>query len=204
MFERFTEPARRALFFARFATTEVGGITIEAEHILIGLLRSPDPVLTRFLNAQLFPIDSVRAQVEEQIRTPEKVSTSAEIPFSVGAKRLLELCEREADMLGHSHIGTEHMVLAMLRQDGPLATLLTSHGLRLGDARDEVARLSRPDTPSAPSEITVNRADVVAHIERIQQMAGETTRPGVAERDVVDRRMALMVELEALKARFQS
>ena len=199
MFERYTESARRSLFFARYAVTEKGGQTIRAEHICIGLLRDPAGGVRRLLDAANVSADALRIEVEERMSAGEKVPTSVEIPFGNDAKELLQFACQEADALGHKHIGTEHLLLALLRVEGTIPyAVLTEHGMRLNESRKEAERLVA-ELP--PHRLAVSPAEVRATIERIQQMVeqlvSEATEQGVSERA-----QAIVAELESLKEQF--
>jgi ATP-dependent Clp protease ATP-binding subunit ClpC len=200
MFERFTESARRVLFFARYAVAELGGISIGAEHILIGILRTPDPLVTRLFTSLDVSPDVLRTEIEQQQKSvAARVSTSAEIPFDRSAKTLLETAAREADALDHSHIGTEHLLLAVLRGEGPAATVLMKHGMRLNEVRADVIRLV---AELAPKDVTMNRASMLAHVERIQRITDEVGRLAVEKGVSAELVNALVEELKGLRKRF--
>src|SRR5258708_8282168 len=149
MFERYTESARRALFFARFEASELGGASIETEHLLLGLLRS-DQGVTRTLFARVqVSYEPVRATFSAS--PGNKTPTSVEIPFSEETKRVLRHAMEESDRLGHSYIGTEHLLLGVLREERPIAgTLLSRYGMRLDDAREQL--LAALESLAAPVE----------------------------------------------------
>jgi ATP-dependent Clp protease ATP-binding subunit ClpC len=200
MFERFTESARRVLFFARYAVTELGGVSIGAEHILIGILRTPDPLVTRLFTSLDVSPDALRTEIEQQQKSvAAKVSTSVEIPFDRSAKTLLETAAREADALHHSHIGTEHLLLAVLREEGPAAAVLMKHGMRLNEMRMDVIRLV---AELAPKDVTMNRAAMLAHVERIQRITDEVGRLAVEKGVSAELVKALVEELKGLRKRF--
>src|SRR5262245_11288686 len=141
MFERYTEAARRCLFFARYECSTLGSMAIETELVLLGLARQGGFV-AGILEPAGLGYEEVRAEVEKRIPYREKVATSVEIPFSEATKRALRYSEEEADRLGHSYIGTEHLLLGLLREDrSGAASILTSHGLTLARARDQIVKL---------------------------------------------------------------
>src|SRR5829696_9049937 len=144
MFERYTEAARRALFFARYEASEAGSISIEPEHMLLGLLRDI-PALSTLLPPS---IGALRLEVEKGIVFKEKLSTSVEIPFSAPTRQVLQFAVEEADALTHRHIGTEHLLLGLLREEGSAAAVtLAAHAVRLNDVRERVAKLPVPLDP---------------------------------------------------------
>jgi hypothetical protein len=146
MFERYTEKARRLVFFARFEASRYGSSYIETEHLLLGLLREDQPLLNIFLGDKDIE-GSIRADVEQHITQREHISTSVEMPLTAECKKALELASEEAQRLAHRHIGTEHVLLGMLGVEGSLAAkLLQGRGLRAATVREKVATDFRPAT----------------------------------------------------------
>lgn len=140
MFERFTESARRSLFFARYETSKLGGAAIEDVHLLLGLMRVADGLTREAFDNPGISAEAVRREIK--IRGPggERVSTSVEIPFSQDAIRILQSTVIEADHLGHAEIGPEHMLLGILVQSDSLAAqLLVDKGMDLGTLRKLIA-----------------------------------------------------------------
>jgi uncharacterized protein (TIGR03435 family) len=151
MFERFTEQARRVLFFARYEASELGSIVIDAEHLLLGLIREGKGLTARLFADAGIALEDIRDDVIRRVGVGTKIATSAEIPFSAAAKRALQHTAEEADGLRHGHIGTEHLLLGLLReQDSIAADVLTSRGLRLGAVREIVKFLSEGEQPGHP------------------------------------------------------
>jgi ATP-dependent Clp protease ATP-binding subunit ClpC len=143
MFERYTERARRLLFFARFEASQFGSRSIEPEHLLLGLLREPSGVLGSILELREIAADDVRRQVAQRISRREQLPTSIEIPFHADTKRALSCAAQEADRLLHNYIGAEHLLLGVLSVDqSPAALLLAERGLRLADARETLVQVS--------------------------------------------------------------
>lgn len=138
MFERYTEKARRVIFFARYESSQFGSPYIETEHLLLGLVREDRALTSRFLRSQL---DSIRQQIEGHTVVREKTSTSVDLPLSNESKRVLAYAGEEAERLGHKHIGTEHLLLGLLREEGSFAAqILSERNVRLDLVRDELAR----------------------------------------------------------------
>src|SRR3954465_5149425 len=132
MFERYTESARRALFFARYEVSEVGAVSIEAEHLLLGLLRETKGLVARILAESHVTAAEVRADIERHSPFHEKVSTSVEIPFAASMRRALNFAAEEADQLKQGYIGPEHLLLGLLRdKDSPARSILETRGLHL-------------------------------------------------------------------------
>ncbi|MBI4470927.1 MAG: ATP-dependent Clp protease ATP-binding subunit ClpC, partial [Acidobacteria bacterium] len=140
MFERYTEKARRVIFFARYEASQLGASAIEAEHILLGLLREDKGLTSRLLRSPTV-IESMRKEIESRAVVKEKVSTSVELPLSPEAKRILSHAAEESERLGNRSIGTEHLLLGLLREENSLAAeLLYDRGLRLNAVREELLR----------------------------------------------------------------
>jgi ATP-dependent Clp protease ATP-binding subunit ClpC len=149
MFERYTEKARRVIFFARYEASQFGSPYIETEHLLLGLLREDKALANRFLRSQA-NIESIRKQIEAQTTIREKVSTSVDLPLSTECKRVLAYAAEEAERLGHKHIGTEHLLLGLLREDKCFAAeILHGRGLRLATVREEISRATSEKAPSS-------------------------------------------------------
>jgi ATP-dependent Clp protease ATP-binding subunit ClpC len=153
MFERYTEKARRVIFFARYEASQFGSPYIETEHLLLGLLREDKTLANRFLRSQA-NIESIRKQIDAQTTVREKVSTSVDLPLSAECKKVLAYAAEEAEGLRHKHIGTEHLLLGLLREEKCFAAeILHERGLRLSQVKDEIARsTSEKTTASRPKE----------------------------------------------------
>ena len=140
MFERYTEKARRVIFFARYEASQFGSPYIETEHLLLGLIREDKALANRFLRSHA-AVDSIRKQIEAHTTVREKVSTSVDLPLSHECKRVLAYAAEEAERLSHKHIGTEHLLLGLLREEKCFAAeILHERGLRLSTIREELAR----------------------------------------------------------------
>jgi ATP-dependent Clp protease ATP-binding subunit ClpC len=156
MFERYTEKARRVIFFARYEASQFGSPYIEAEHLLLGLLREDKALTNRFLRSHA-SIESIRKQIEGRTPIREKVSTSVDLPLSQECKRVLAYAAEEAERLVHKHIGTEHLLLGLLREDKSFAAeILHERGLRLSTLREELSRVQNDKaTNSRPKETSL-------------------------------------------------
>src|SRR3569832_2485277 len=138
MFERYTEKARRVIFFARYEASQFGSPYIETEHLLLGLLREDKALANRFLRSHA-AVESIRKQIEGHTTIREKVSTSVDLPLSHECKRVLAYGAEEAERLNHKHIGTEHLLLGLLREEKRLAAdILGERGLRLSQVQEEI------------------------------------------------------------------
>jgi ATP-dependent Clp protease ATP-binding subunit ClpC len=143
MFERYTEKARRVIFFARYEASQFGAHAIEPEHLLLGLMREDKTLTGRFFPRAQLSIESIRKEIEGRTLLREKISTSVELPLAPETKRVLAFAHEESDRLQHRHIGTEHLLLGLLREERSMAAeILYERGLRLNAVRDEIARQS--------------------------------------------------------------
>ncbi len=148
MFERYTEKARRVIFFARYEASQFGSPYIETEHLLLGLLREDKALTNRFLRSHA-SVESIRKQIEGHTTIREKVSTSVDLPLSNECKRVLAYAAEEAERLSHKHIGTEHLLLGLLREEKCFAAeILTERGLRLPAIREELQRTTQEKAPA--------------------------------------------------------
>ena len=140
MFERFTERARQVVVLAQEEARTLKHNYIGTEHILLGLLREEEGLAARVLESLDITVERVRAQVVRIVGSGEEV-TSGQIPFTPRAKKVLELALREALTLGHNHVGTEHLLLGMVREnEGVGVRILAELGADAERIRDEVIR----------------------------------------------------------------
>jgi ATP-dependent Clp protease ATP-binding subunit ClpC len=157
MFERYTEKARRAIFFARYEASELGSEAIEAEHILLGVLRE-DKVLAQTLFADgTSDINTIRDKIATRPVAGKKVPASVDMPLSATSKRVLARAADESEKLAQRHIATEHLLLGLIREKGSLASeLLLAGGVTANEviryARDQYADYQRhaPDLNHSP------------------------------------------------------
>jgi len=142
MFEKYNEKARRALFFARYEASKLGSKVIESEHILLGILREGEDVTREiFARFNVRPED-VRKEIEGDRVFVERVSSSQELPLSEESKKILAYASHEAESMMHPYVGTEHLLIGILRVDPCVASrLLTGHGFNLYGVREEAIAL---------------------------------------------------------------
>lgn len=141
MFERFTDRARRVLVLAQEEAHRLNHPFIGTEHILLGLILERDGPAARALNSLGITLEAARGRVEETVGT-RGATPSGSPPFTPRAKKALELSLREALQLGHSYIGTEHMLLGIVREgDGVGAQVLVSLGADLDRVRQTVTQM---------------------------------------------------------------
>jgi ATP-dependent Clp protease ATP-binding subunit ClpC len=141
MFERFTDRARRVVVLAQEEARMLNHNYIGTEHILLGLIHEGEGVAAKGLEALGISLEAVRAQVEEIIGQGQQ-APSGHIPFTPRAKKVLELSLREALQLGHNYIGTEHILLGLIREgEGVAAQVLVKLGADLNRVRQQVIQL---------------------------------------------------------------
>ena len=212
MFERYTEKARRVIFFARYEASQFGAPAIEPEHLLLGLMREDKTLTGRFFPRAQITIESIRREIEGRTLLRERIPTSVELPLAPETKRVLHFSHEESDRLQHRHIGTEHLLLGLLREERSMAAqILFERGLRLAAVRDEIARQSgadarhRKDIPhllefsrDLTEDASNDRLDPLigrdAEIERVVQILCRRTKnnpvligePGVGKTAIVE------------------
>ncbi|MEK6630508.1 MAG: ATP-dependent Clp protease ATP-binding subunit, partial [Acidobacteriota bacterium] len=214
MFERYTERARRVLFFARYEASQLGSVSIETEHLLLGLIREGKGLTSRIFGRAHVSLENIRREVEGRNVFGEKVSTSVDIPFSGETKRVLQYSAEEADRLLHNYIGTEHLLLGLLREERSIAsTILLEKGMRLNSVRDDLVSLlnektsmSRPKETPLLAEFSRDLTEAASkslldplvgrdeEVERVQQVLCRRTKnnavligePGVGKTAIVE------------------
>jgi ATP-dependent Clp protease ATP-binding subunit ClpC len=153
MFERYTEKARRVIFFARYEASQYGSKQIETEHLLLGLVREDRTLAQRHLR-ELGGEQSIGEEIESQITRGERISTSIEVPLSEECRRILKMSAEEADRLGSKYIGPEHLLLGILREPNCLAArLLLERGLTLDWLREELTHASAQPAASTAEDM---------------------------------------------------
>src|ERR1041385_8986414 len=178
MFERYTERARRVIFFARYEASQFGSTTIETEHLLLGLIREDKNLTNRFLRNHS-SIESIRKEIEGRTTIREKVSTSIDLPLSNECKRIFAHAAEESQRLNHRHIGTEHLLLGILREEKCVAAeILRERGLRLEDVRDEVARsvVDRRMLAELPKDLSLSESSPDLDEQRAIEALDEALR----------------------------
>ena len=193
MFERYTEKARRVIFFARYEASQFGSPYIETEHLLLGLLREDKSLTNRFLR-QHSSVDSIRKQIEAHTTVREKVSTSVDLPLSNESKRVLAYAAEEAERLNHKHIGTEHLLLGLLREEKCFAAeILAERGLKLSAIREELQRTTQ-EKAQPPQRAASRENSLLAEFSRdLTQAAAENQLDPLVGRDTeVDRTIQIL------------
>jgi ATP-dependent Clp protease ATP-binding subunit ClpC len=159
MFERFTDRARRVVVLAQEEARMLNHNYIGTEHILLGLIHEGEGVAAKALESLGIALEGVRQQVEEIIGQGQQ-APSGHIPFTPRAKKVLELSLREALQLGHNYIGTEHILLGLIREgEGVAAQVLVKLGADLNRVRQQVLQLLSGYQGKEPAEASTGRGE---------------------------------------------
>ena len=187
MFERYTEKARRAIFFARYEASQFGSPYIECEHLLLGLLRENKALTNRFLRSHA-SVEAIRKQIEGHRTIGEKISTSVDLPLSNECTRVLAYAAEEADRLSHSHIGTEHLMLGLLLEENSFAAgIMRERGLELQAVREGVLQIVEEDAQR--TELRMGKGSL-----RGSSMSATDHQMAAIFLDVSCRKLGLMTE----------
>jgi ATP-dependent Clp protease ATP-binding subunit ClpC len=187
MFERYTEKARRVIFFARYEASQFGSPFIETEHLLLGIIREDKRLTNRFRSQAA--VASIRKQVENHTTAREKTSTSVDLPLTNESKQVLTYAKEEADELAHRHIGTEHLFLGLLREEKCFAAqILGEQGIRLAEAREDIGRSPSELVTGEPKQNTGTLAEISAYVTELT----EQTQPLIGREEEVGRLVALL------------
>ena len=159
MFERFTDRARRVVVLAQEEARMLNHNYIGTEHILLGLIHEGEGVAAKALESMNISLDAVREQVQEIIGQGQAAPTG-HIPFTPRAKKVLELSLREALQLGHNYIGTEHILLGLIREgEGVAAQVLQKLGADLNRVRQTVIQLLSGYTGGKGEQVAAGGSD---------------------------------------------
>jgi hypothetical protein len=153
MFERYTEKARRTIFFARYEASQFGCSQIETEHLLLGVFREDKALANQFLGSHS-KLEAIRHSIEQRDRTDAKISTSVDLPLSHESKRALAYAAEESQRMEHEHIGTPHLLVGLLREESSFAAQLQrEQGLTLDSVRERVKQPEPPPTQGASAPL---------------------------------------------------
>ncbi|HOW88459.1 MAG TPA: Clp protease N-terminal domain-containing protein, partial [Candidatus Omnitrophota bacterium] len=148
MFDRFTERARKVIILAKEEAKRFNHDYIGTEHILLGLIKEGESVAAAVLQNLGLSLDTIRLEVEKLVQFGPSTVVSGDIPFTPKAKKVIELAMDEARRLGHNYIGTEHLLLGLIKEgEGVASHVLMNVGLDLNKVRAEVIKLLGSTTP---------------------------------------------------------
>ncbi|MDQ3816005.1 MAG: hypothetical protein M3347_19015, partial [Armatimonadota bacterium] len=155
MWQRFTERARRVILLGQEEAAKMNSSHVGTEHLLLGLVRENEGVAAQVLQKMGVSLEKVRQEIEAEVE-PSAEPSPAEPKLTPKAKRVLELAADEARRMRHNYIGTEHLLLALLRdQDSVAATVLRRLGLNLEEARKQVMYYIGPEVPRAREPVAL-------------------------------------------------
>ncbi|MGE0641036.1 MAG: ATP-dependent Clp protease ATP-binding subunit [Thermoanaerobaculia bacterium] len=144
MFEKFNEKARRALFFARYEASKLGSRVIESEHVLLGILREGEESVTELFRRMNVKPEEIRQEIEGERVFVERISSTAELPLSEESKKILAYAAHEAETMLHPAVGSEHLLVGILRVEGSTALrILSQHGFDVYTLREEVLAIAK-------------------------------------------------------------
>ena len=142
MLDRSTDRTKKALKLAAQEANRLNHEYLGTEHILPGLVQEGSGVAANVLKNMAIDLNKIHTEVEKTVKTGPSKVTMGQLPFTPRAKKVLELSMEEASNLGHNHIGTEHLLLGLIKEnEGIAAQVLLNPGVKLEDVRDEIARL---------------------------------------------------------------
>jgi ATP-dependent Clp protease ATP-binding subunit ClpC len=160
MFERFNEHVRRSLFFARYEASRTSSRTIGTQHVLLGMLREADPAFAELLSEKGIDARALRVELLGDRLSLERVSTSPDLPLAEETKKALAFAVHEAESMGHANVGSEHLVLGLLRvETSTAAQYLDAKGFDLFQLREDVVRRGRELEAEASAQATPHIAE---------------------------------------------
>ncbi|CBE68712.1 MAG: ATP-dependent Clp protease ATP-binding subunit [Candidatus Methylomirabilis oxygeniifera] len=183
MFERFTERARKVIILAREEAIRLGHNFVGTEHLLLGLIREGDGLAVAILKKLNVNISAVKGEIEKIVSVGSEFSPAGEIPFTPQAKKVLEYAISEARSLGHNYIGTEHLLLGLIREGEGIASLvLRDFGVSVASAKAQAQELlgeqaSKPTTSTRTPALDEFGVDLtaMARQDRLDPVIGRET-----------------------------
>jgi ATP-dependent Clp protease ATP-binding subunit ClpC len=153
MFDRFTDRAKKVMNLARQEAQRFNHEYLGTEHILLGLVQEGSGVAANVLKNMAIDLNKIRSEVEKIVKTGPSMVTMGQLPFTPRAKKVLELSMEEASNLGHNYIGTEHLLLGLIKEnEGIAAQVLLNLGVKLEDVREEVLEFLGADSGEEEEE----------------------------------------------------
>jgi ATP-dependent Clp protease ATP-binding subunit ClpA len=186
MFEQFTDQARRVVVLAQEEARRLNHNYIGTEHLLLGLLSEGEGVAAEALERMGVSLEAVRAQVQERIGQGQS-APNGHIPFTPRAKKVLELSLREALQLGHNSIGTEHILLGLIREgESVAAQVLVGFGADYARVREQVVRLLSGEGEQAGPRARLVRMTVPEDLRELEEQLAQVRRQKQAAIDAGD------------------
>ena len=181
MFQRFTERARRIILLAQEEAGMMNNDGVGTQHLLLGIVRENEGVAAQVLSKMGVSLAKVRQQIEAEAQPSGETSSGGEPKLTPKAKRVLELAADESRRMRHNYIGTEHLLLALLREkDGTAAQVLTKLGLNLEESRNQVMEYLGPEEMAQRAQViartrqgfdTTNELNVTLEVQVILRTA---------------------------------
>jgi ATP-dependent Clp protease ATP-binding subunit ClpC len=166
LFERYTEMARQVIFYSKYTSQQVGSPEIDTEHLLLGLLRADKRLARRFLGSP-WAAQAVWTAIAQRKPAREKLPGPVDLPLSNASKRVLSLAADQADQLSSKHIGSEHLLLGLLREKKCFAAeVLHAHGVNLASTLEELTR--EPHNDSIMEAFTRERGSLPDDVVELQ------------------------------------
>src|SRR3989338_5159347 len=158
MFNRFIERARKVIVFAKEEAIRFNHDYIGTEHLLLGLIREGEGVAAAVLQKMGLNLETIRLEVEKLVQPGPTTQVLGDIPFTPRSKKALELAAEESRSLGHNYIGTEHLLLGLIREgEGAASQVLLNLGLDLNKVRNEIMELLGSVTPGFGSQTSKSK-----------------------------------------------
>jgi len=194
MFEKFTERGRKVIIYAREEAEKRQNDYLGTEHLLLGLLREEESLPIVILKKMGLSSEELRMEVERNLSTGSNILTFGDIPFTPRAKKVLELAVEEARLLGHSYIGSEHLLIGLIREDAGIAgKILRSLGANLLGVRQLAINLSMRKLQAATKEKKTHTPALDEFGRDITQLAREgKLDPVVGREDEVERVLQIL------------
>jgi ATP-dependent Clp protease ATP-binding subunit ClpC len=160
MQDRFTDRVRKVIYFARDEANRLQHDYIGTEHLLLGIVREGEGIAAKVLSKLDLDFEGIQQAVENMVKSTGGTLTIGEIPFTPRAKRVLELAIEEARLLGHNYVGTEHLLLGLIREgEGVAAQVLSELGVDRKRVREEVLKLLGPSTTAKTRKAKKEKSD---------------------------------------------
>ncbi len=195
MDSRFTQRVRKVLALSREEAGRLHHNYIGTEHILLGLLREGEGVAAAVLKQMDFDLDTLRMKVEEAVEVGGNTLTVGDLPYTAKSKRVLELSIEEARSMNHTYVGTEHLLLGLLREESGLAArILKEQGASLEEVRKEILKLLGTEMASSPQGLTSGPARKKSKTPALDHFCRDLTQ--LATEDKLDPTIGREKEIE--------
>ena len=216
MFERFTDRARKVMGLANQEAQRFNHEYIGTEHILLGLVKEGSGVAANVLRNLDIDLRKIRMEVEKTVQSGPDTATMGKLPYTPRAKKVIELAFEEARSLGHNYVGTEHLLLGLLReQEGVAARVMMNLGIKLDDVREEVLNLlgatyeqtdshgepgmGGPETEEKPSKSKTPALDSFGR-DLTEQAQNNELDPVIGRGDKIERVIQVLCRRTTLRA----